>query len=91
MTDSTSNFVNVGTGIGLMLLLIGSGWLYHVFRKRKRVRLTTRYFKQNGGLMLQQQISNMEGSSERAKIFTARELKKATENFHESRIIGRAG
>ena len=70
-----------------MLLLIGGGWLYHVSRKRKRVR----YFKRNGGLMLQQQISKMEGSSERAKIFTARELKKATENFHDSRIIGRGG
>ena len=75
-----------------MLLLAGSGWLYHVFQKRKRVSLSARYFKRNGGLMLQQQISKMEeGSSERAKIFTARELKKATENFHESRIIGRGG
>ncbi|XP_029125056.1 wall-associated receptor kinase 2 [Cajanus cajan] len=85
------NEVVIGTGIGLVLLLIGSGWLYYVFRKRKRVRLTARYFKQNGGLMLQQKISNMEESSERAKIFTARELVKATENFHESRIIGRGG
>ncbi|KAL9313670.1 hypothetical protein ACSQ67_019122 [Phaseolus vulgaris] len=77
--------------IGLVLLLFGSGWLYHVFGKRKRVSLTARYFKSNGGLMLQQQISKMEGSFEIAKIFTARELKKATENFHESRIIGRGG
>lgn len=72
-------------------MLFGSGWLYHVFGKRKRVSLTARYFKSNGGLMLQQQISKMEGSFEIAKIFTARELKKATENFHESRIIGRGG
>ncbi|XP_028230615.1 uncharacterized protein LOC114410917 [Glycine soja] len=85
------NQIVIGTGIGLMLLLIGSGWLFHVFRKRKMVRLTARYFKRNGGLMLQQQIANMEGSSERAKIFTATELKKASENFHESRIIGRGG
>ncbi|WVZ00401.1 hypothetical protein V8G54_026470 [Vigna mungo] len=85
------NEIVIGTGIGLVLLLTGSGWLYHIFRKRKRASRSARYFKRNGGLMLEQQISKMEGSSERVKIFTARELKKATENFHDSRIIGRGG
>ncbi|GKU98439.1 hypothetical protein SLEP1_g11448 [Rubroshorea leprosula] len=46
---------------------------------------------QNGGLMLQQQLSNHEGSAQTAKIFTVEELKKATNNFDESKIIGQGG
>ncbi|KAJ1376617.1 Wall-associated receptor kinase, galacturonan-binding domain [Sesbania bispinosa] len=43
-------------------------------------------------LQREKQVSNIEGSTDQTvKIFTAQELKKATENFHESRIIGRGG
>ncbi|GLT84911.1 hypothetical protein SLE2022_031190 [Rubroshorea leprosula] len=46
---------------------------------------------QNGGLMLQQQLSNHEGSAETAKIFTVEELEKATNNFDDSGVIGQGG
>ncbi|KAJ7959206.1 Wall-associated receptor kinase [Quillaja saponaria] len=66
--------ISVGVGIGIMV--VGSGWLYCGDKKRKLMRLKERYFEQNGGLMLQRQLSKREGSTtETAKIFTAQELK----------------
>ncbi|GMP46703.1 hypothetical protein CsSME_00014754 [Camellia sinensis var. sinensis] len=38
-----------------------------------------------------QQLSMREGSVQSAKIFTAEDLKKATNNYHESRILGQGG
>ncbi|KAJ7959208.1 Wall-associated receptor kinase [Quillaja saponaria] len=73
-------------------MVVGSGWLCRGDKKRKLMRLKERYFEQNGGLMLQRQVSNREGfNSETAKIFTAKELKTTTDNFAESRIVGRDG
>ena len=48
-------------------------------------------FEQNGGLMLQQQLSRHKESVETTRIFTAKELMKATNNYHENRIIGQGG
>jgi serine/threonine protein kinase len=41
--------------------------------------------------MLQQELSNYEGSVEPPKIFTTKELKRATNNYEGSRIIGQGG
>ena len=66
-------------------------WLYFVIKKRRLVKLKEKYFRRNGGLILQQQLSSEEGSSETFKIFTAKELKKATSYYDESKIIGKGG
>ena len=66
-------------------------WLYFVIKKRRLVKLKEKYFRKNGGLILQQQLSSEEGSSETFKIFTAKELKKATSYYDESKIIGGGG
>ena len=50
-----------------------------------------KYFQQNGGTLLQQQIDSHHGSRKRATIFTAEELKKATNDYDEERIIGKGG
>ncbi|CAA2982209.1 Serine threonine kinase [Olea europaea subsp. europaea] len=47
-----------------------------------------KFFLQNGGLLLQEQLIRREKSTNTAKIFTSAELKKATNNFQNSRIIG---
>ncbi|KAJ0038520.1 hypothetical protein Pint_23937 [Pistacia integerrima] len=78
-----------GVGIFFVVLLVSSTWLYLVLKKRKLIKLKEKFFQQNGGFLLQQQLSKRSGSSETAKIFTAEELKKATNNYDESRIIGR--
>ncbi|ONI33709.1 hypothetical protein PRUPE_1G442400 [Prunus persica] len=80
-----------GSGVGLVLLLASGGWFYLGLKKRKLIKLKKHYFQQNGGLMLQKQLLRPEGSIDTTKIFTEEELKMATNNFDESRIIGRGG
>ena len=70
---------------------VGTSWLYLVVKKRKLIKLKEKFFQQNGGLILEQQLSRQEGSTERAKIFTVEELNKATNNYDESRIIRQGG
>ena len=65
--------------------------MYFVIKKRRLVKLKEKYFRKNGGLILRQQLSSEEGSSETFKIFTAKELKKATSYYDESKIIGKGG
>ncbi|KAL5987591.1 hypothetical protein ACLOJK_035340 [Asimina triloba] len=84
--------VALGCGSGLLLLLLGSSWLYWGLRKRKIIKLREKFFQQNGGYLLQQQLSSRDSTTiEAAKIFTADELKRATNNYHESRILGKGG
>ncbi|GLT84917.1 hypothetical protein SLE2022_031250 [Rubroshorea leprosula] len=82
--------VPVGIG-GLAFFLVVGTWLFWGYNKWKLIKMKQKFFMQNGGLMLQQQLSNHEGSTEVAKIFTAEELEKATNNFDESKIIGQGG
>ena len=74
-----------------MILLLSISWLYWGLKKRKFIKLKEEFFQQNGGLMLQQQLSRQEGSDETIKIFTAGELEKATNKYDESNIVGRGG
>lgn len=48
-----------------------------------------KFFKRNGGLLLQQQTN--EGTIQKTKLFSTEELEKATDNFNESRILGQGG
>ncbi|KAF8406764.1 hypothetical protein HHK36_008856 [Tetracentron sinense] len=80
-----------GIGLGLLFLLISSSWIYWGLQKRKLIKLKEKFFKQNGGLLLQQQLSKHERIVETTKIFTAEELKKATNNYDEDRVLGRGG
>uniref|UniRef100_A0A2N9FEH8 Protein kinase domain-containing protein n=1 Tax=Fagus sylvatica TaxID=28930 RepID=A0A2N9FEH8_FAGSY len=83
-------FSSAGVGICFIAMLVGSSWLYLVAKKRKLIRLKEKFFKQNGGLFLEQQLSRQEASTKTTKIFVE-ELKKATNNFDVSRIIGQGG
>ena len=93
----TQTFINilllsiVGTGVGLIVMLVCCSWLYLTVKQRKFIKLKERFFTQNGGIILQQQLSGQENSTETAKIFTTEELKKATNNYDETLIIGRGG
>jgi serine/threonine protein kinase len=89
--NNISAFSSAGIGISLIVILVGSSWMYLVLKKRKLIKLKESFFRQNGGFILQQQLSKQQGSRETTKIFIVEELKKATNNFEESRIIGRGG
>ncbi|KAM2703139.1 hypothetical protein EV2_004766 [Malus domestica] len=82
--------ISLGASGGLLLLLSGS-WIYWGMQRRKFLKLKEKYFKENGGVLLQQKIASQGGSVETTKIFTAEELEKATNNYHESRILGEGG
>ncbi|GMN38002.1 hypothetical protein TIFTF001_042732 [Ficus carica] len=79
-----------GISIGLLLFLLAGSWIYWWLKKRKLIKLKEKFFEQNGGLLLQQLV-HQRGSSETAKIFSAEQLKKATNNYDESRVLGQGG
>ncbi|CAL5386690.1 unnamed protein product [Camellia sinensis] len=83
--------IALGSSISILVLLLGGSWLYWGFRQRKVINLREKFFQQNGGIMLQRQLSKCEESVQSAKIFTSEDLKKATNNYHESRVLGQGG
>uniref|UniRef100_A0A1J3HI58 Putative wall-associated receptor kinase-like 11 n=4 Tax=Noccaea caerulescens TaxID=107243 RepID=A0A1J3HI58_NOCCA len=83
--------IGVGAGFGI-LVLVGGIWLLRNFLKNRRMSKRKRkFFKRNGGLLLQQQLNTREGNVEKTRIFTSRELEKLTENFSDNRILGQGG
>ncbi|KAK2980032.1 hypothetical protein RJ640_020058 [Escallonia rubra] len=82
---------SLGMGFGFLSIFIGITWLYFSITRRKLIKTREKFFLQNGGLLLKQQVSSNEGGVESTKIFTAEELEKATNNYAEDRIVGRGG
>lgn len=76
---------------GILSLLAGISWLYKLARKRKHKELKRKFFKRNGGLLLQQQLSSNHCNVQKTKIFTSKELERATDRFNENRILGQGG
>jgi serine/threonine protein kinase len=77
--------------IGLFILLIGAWWLYRVIKKRKDIALKQKFFRRNGGLLLQQQLSSGEVNVDKIKMYDSEELEKATDRFNINRILGQGG
>ncbi|XP_021717244.1 wall-associated receptor kinase-like 6 [Chenopodium quinoa] len=74
----------------VMLLLLCYG-LYRLVKRWRQTKQRTRFFKRNGGLLLQQQMISKGGFVESTRVFTVRELEKATDNFNTNRILGHGG
>nr|XP_023884117.1 putative wall-associated receptor kinase-like 16 [Quercus suber] len=94
VSNQSSLAIHLAVGIsiiGLLLLLLGCSWIYWGLKKRKLIKLKEKFFQQNGGLLLKQQLSNHQKSVETTKIFTTEELKKATNNYDESSVLGHGG
>ncbi|KAM3344865.1 hypothetical protein P3S68_024574 [Capsicum galapagoense] len=73
-------------GLGLLSLLVSVTWIFLDLKRRKILKSREKFFKQNGGMLLKQQMS-----SNLNKVFTIEELKKATNNFAKDRILGVGG
>lgn len=74
-----------------MVLALGAWWLYKFIRKQREIKRKKKYFKRNGGLLLQQQLISNEGNIEKTRVFSSKELEKATENFSVNRVLGQGG
>ncbi|KAK9120753.1 hypothetical protein Syun_018370 [Stephania yunnanensis] len=83
--------IGIGVGLGSLLILAIGFWSYRKMKRRQQIKLKQKFFKRNGGLLLEQQISSSDGNFERTKVFITKELETATDNFNEGRIIGRGG
>ncbi|KAF8404090.1 hypothetical protein HHK36_008970 [Tetracentron sinense] len=81
--------LGIGVCLGLLFLLLASLWIYRVVKRKQKIKLKQKFFKQK--LLMYQQMSYDESSVEKTKIFTAKELKKATDNYNENRILGQGG
>ncbi|GAB4829972.1 hypothetical protein Ancab_040671 [Ancistrocladus abbreviatus] len=82
--------VSVGVRV-LILFLLGCFWLYRMVKKAINLKKRAKFFKQNGGLLLQQHMSSNEGVLQKTKIFTIDELERVSDNFNQSRILGQGG
>ncbi|CAL9079852.1 unnamed protein product [Musa textilis] len=83
--------IGVSNGMGLLLLSTSLIILRRKWKKRKQKRIREKHFRQNHGLLLQQLISSREDVAERTNIFPLEEIEKATNNFDETRVLGRGG
>ncbi|KAG5226260.1 wall-associated receptor kinase [Salix suchowensis] len=75
----------------LLFLFIGLWWLYKVFKRKRGEKLKKKYFKRNGGLLLQEQLSSGEVNVEKIKMFPSKELDKATDHYNANRTLGQGG
>ncbi|XP_074340017.1 putative wall-associated receptor kinase-like 11 [Apium graveolens] len=81
----------IATCAGLGVLLAATWWLYKVIRRRINHKREEKFFKRNGGLLLRQQVSSSQGTVETTKLFTTKELEKATDRYNVDRIVGQGG
>ncbi|KAM5583765.1 wall-associated receptor kinase-like 1 [Rosa sericea] len=81
----------VGGCVGMLLLLTGAWLVYKYLQKRKNKIRKELFFKRNGGLLLQQQLSSGEVNVEKIRLFTSEELEKSTDKFNIDRILGQGG
>ena len=62
-----------------------------MIKKRSEIKLKKKFFEKNGGLLLERQLSSNENNVQNTKLFNLKELKKATDNFSKSRMLGKGG
>ncbi|CAM8974126.1 unnamed protein product [Rhodiola kirilowii] len=81
----------LGGGALIVIIVVFCFGMYKIIKRWKEQKLKKKFFKRNGGLLLQQQLSSKEDSFDTTKIFTVKELEKATDNFNISRVLGQGG
>ncbi|XVE81202.1 hypothetical protein DITRI_Ditri15bG0044000 [Diplodiscus trichospermus] len=84
-------FTGCSTSVGTAFLLLAAWPMFKALKRRKNIKLKQIYFKRNGGLLLQQQLSYNEGNVEKIRLFTSKELERATDYYNQNRILGQGG
>ncbi|KAG4377970.1 hypothetical protein GLYMA_18G239700v4 [Glycine max] len=80
----------VGIGAGFLCLFLLGYKLYQYIQKKRKSNRKEKLFRQNDGYLLQEKLS-FYGNREMAKLFTAEELQRATDNYNRSRFLGQGG
>nr|XP_016453695.1 PREDICTED: putative wall-associated receptor kinase-like 11 [Nicotiana tabacum] len=85
--------LGVVAAVTFVILIAVCLWLRKRLQKREEKKAKQKFFKRNGGLLLRQRIpfSKESNGSSLLKLFFKEELEKATDNFSESRILGKGG
>ncbi|CAN0916286.1 Putative wall-associated receptor kinase-like 13 [Linum grandiflorum] len=80
----------LGTLLGLCLLfpITGCWWMSKAFRSWKHRKQKEKFFKKNGGLLLEEQLAYGEANIEKIRMFSSRELEKATDHYSINRLLG---
>ncbi|KAG4381368.1 hypothetical protein GLYMA_15G133400v4 [Glycine max] len=83
--------LGVSSSLGTVILLLGLWWLHKVIRKSIATKRKEKFFKQNGGLLLKQRLSSGEVNVDKIKLFSLKDLQKATDHFNINRVLGKGG
>ncbi|RZS18965.1 hypothetical protein BHM03_00051295 [Ensete ventricosum] len=78
-----------GSCVGLVLFITCIFFIVLAFQRRKLLREKDKFFQQNGGLRLYEEIRSKQIDT--VKIYSKEDLEKATDNFDKSRELGRGG
>ena len=70
---------------------MGITWVILGYKKWKFIKQKEKFFKENGGFILQRQLSQWQSANEMVRIFTQEELEKATNNYNDTTIVGKGG
>uniref|UniRef100_A0ACD5TAW0 Uncharacterized protein n=1 Tax=Avena sativa TaxID=4498 RepID=A0ACD5TAW0_AVESA len=83
--------IGLSSGFGVLILILSAVFIMYRWKRYIQRQLRRKYFRKNQGLLLEQLILSDENASDKTKIFTVEELEKATNNFHQTRVVGRGG
>ncbi|KAL7132367.1 hypothetical protein ABFS83_12G069400 [Erythranthe nasuta] len=83
--------VVAGSVLTALILLLGAWKSTTTIKRRIKANRRHKFFKRNGGLLLQQQLSSTENGLDKTKVFSSKELEKATDHYNENRVLGRGG
>ncbi|KAD7477878.1 hypothetical protein E3N88_01014 [Mikania micrantha] len=78
----------IASVFGLFAILSGIAAMFIGTRRRKLIRLREKFFEQNGGILLKQKIKS-QGSNATMTLFSTEQLRKATDNYSQEKIIGK--
>nr|GLL36876.1 wall-associated receptor kinase 2-like [Ipomoea trifida] len=90
-SDSWLKFF-LGIGLGVLAMVAIATSLCYIIKKKNRAKMRLKFFEQNGGFLLKQRITSSEGDDDSAdvtKIYSAKELREATNNYAQDMILGR--